>query len=124
MVYYLDMRTLFLLLQKVITAKAQEFGDSNIEAPIGKLGIDIAGQVNTGNSNSNFGAFLSNTTAVFVGYIGMAAVIVIIIAGAILVVSGGNEELKSKAQKMITYTIIGMIVVGFATALVTFVSNL
>lgn len=124
MVYYFDMFTFIKQLLTATSVQAQQFGDSNIEAPLDRLGITTAQQIQTGNDATSFSAYVTNVTSIFVGYIGMAAVIVIIIAGVMLVASGGNEDIKARAQKIITYTIIGMLVVGGATAVVTFISNL
>ena len=48
----------------------------------------------------------------------------IVIAGIMLVISGGDEQQKDKAKKIIIYTIVGMLVIGFASAFVGFVASL
>lgn len=51
-------------------------------------------------------------------YMALVAVIVIVIAGIYLVFSNGDENVKEKAKKIIIYTIIGLLVILFATAIV------
>lgn len=54
-------------------------------------------------------------------YVGIIAVVMIVIAGIILVVNGGNENSRDRARKIIVYTIIGIIVILLASAIVRFV---
>ena len=56
-------------------------------------------------------------------YMALVAVVAIVIAGIYLVVSVGNEEAKEKAKKIILYTIIGLFVILFASAIVWIVST-
>jgi hypothetical protein len=56
-------------------------------------------------------------------YMGLAATVVIIIAGILLVVSGGEETNKDRAKRMIFYTLIGLIVILLAEALVLILIN-
>jgi hypothetical protein len=57
-------------------------------------------------------------------YMGLVAVIVIVIAGIMLVVSGGEESTKDKAKKIIFYTIIGLIIILFASAIVWLITSI
>jgi len=54
---------------------------------------------------------------------GIAAVIVIMLGGYKIILSGGNSENITKGREMITYAAIGLIVVIIAQAIVTFVVN-
>ncbi len=54
-------------------------------------------------------------------YLALAAVVVIVGAGVYLVVGGGSEDSKNKAKTIILYTIIGLLVVLLARAVVGFV---
>ena len=90
------------------------------------VGFPQAGEVITGSSNPDFtftqliNYFVTNILA----FVGLAAVTILIIAGIMLIVSGGDDTLKGRAQKMITYTIIGLLVILAASALVRFVTSL
>ncbi|MBI1812614.1 hypothetical protein HY285_02640 [Candidatus Peregrinibacteria bacterium] len=54
-------------------------------------------------------------------FLGLAAVIAIIVAGIYLIVSGGSEDAKTKARKIILYTVVGLIIVLLAKLIVSFV---
>lgn len=51
-------------------------------------------------------------------FLGIAAVLTIIIKGFTLITSGGNEEEQTKAKKHIIYAIVGLAVVGLAEVVV------
>lgn len=59
-----------------------------------------------------------------VSYMGLAAVIVLIIAGIYLIFSNGSEEAKEKAKKIIIYVIVGLLIIAFAATVVNFVDSL
>ena len=61
---------------------------------------------------------------IVLSYMALIAVVVIVIAGIFLVVSGGDDAIKDKARKMIFYTIIGLLVILFAAAIVGLVTNI
>ena len=54
-------------------------------------------------------------------FLALAAVIAIIVAGIYLIVGQGSDDSKTKAQKMIIYAIVGLIVVLLAKLIVHFV---
>lgn len=54
-------------------------------------------------------------------FMGLAAVVVIVIAGLYLIFSLGDEAAKDKAKKIILYAIVGLLVIGLASALVIFI---
>lgn len=56
-------------------------------------------------------------------YMGLAGVVSIVIAGIMLVVSGGEESTKDRAKKIILYTVVGLIVILLASAIVTLVES-
>lgn len=55
-------------------------------------------------------------------FLALAAVIVIIIAGIMLIVSLGNEEQKDRAKRIIFYALIGLVIVLFARVIVGLVT--
>lgn len=57
-------------------------------------------------------------------FVGLIAVVVIVIAGIMLVVSGGDEGQKDKARKIVLYAVIGLIVIALASLIVRFVEDL
>jgi hypothetical protein len=54
-------------------------------------------------------------------FMGLAAVVVIVIAGIGLVVSVGDEQAKEKAKKIIIYALAGLIVIAIAAGVVTII---
>jgi len=57
-------------------------------------------------------------------FVGLIAVVVIVIAGIWMIVGLGEESSKERAKKIVIYTIIGLLLILIASALVTFVINL
>lgn len=58
------------------------------------------------------------------GFVGLVALIYIIIGGYSYLVSSGNEEQAEKGKKTILYAIIGLVVVVSAWAIVNFAADL
>ncbi len=56
-------------------------------------------------------------------FMGLAAVVVIVIAGIMLVVSLGDETAKDKAKKIILYAVVGLIVIALSAAIVAIIAN-
>ena len=54
-------------------------------------------------------------------FMGLAAVVVIVIAGIYMVVSVGDEQAKDKAKKIITYAFAGLVIIALAAAVVTII---
>ena len=87
-----------------------------------------AAQVGTGNLGPTFGlgtADLESTVVKIVqwvlGFLGLVAVIMILIGGFQWMTAGGNEEKVASAKKIISAAVIGLIVVLLAWAIVIFV---
>lgn len=55
-------------------------------------------------------------------FLALIAVITIIIAGILLIVSLGDEEQKERAKRIIFYTLIGLVVILFARVIVGLVT--
>ncbi len=66
------------------------------------------------------GAIISITQQILT-YVSLIAVIVIIIAGIWLIVGFGEESAKERAKKIVIYTIVGLILILIANAIVNFV---
>ncbi len=72
---------------------------------------------------SNIRTAVVNVIKKILTFMALVAVVIIVIAGIRLVVSQGEEAEKDKAKKAILYTIIGLIVILLAQAIVDFVAN-
>jgi cytochrome b subunit of formate dehydrogenase len=56
-------------------------------------------------------------------FVALAATVVIVIAGIILIVGMGSDESREKTKKIILYAIIGIIVIAIAEAFVILVTT-
>ena len=70
---------------------------------------------------SDLWATLENIMFAVIKFMGLAAVIVIVIAGIMLIVGAGSDESRQKTIKIIIYALIGLIVIGLASAFVSFI---
>lgn len=86
-------------------------------------GSGDAGAIQTGGSG-DIRSTLTNILNNVISYMGLAAVIIIVIAGVLLVVGVGTEESRERAQKIVLYTVAGIIVILIAGALVNFIANI
>ena len=86
----------------------------------GDEGIGDAGGIRTGGTG-DLRASIWTILERVLSYMGIAAVIVIVIAGIYLLVGGGSDESRQKAIKIVLYTTIGIIVIFLASAFVHFV---
>jgi len=59
----------------------------------------------------------------FLGILGLIAVAFLIYAGILMVTAGGNEEQVGKARKVITYAVIGIVIILLSWTIVTFVTS-
>lgn len=57
----------------------------------------------------------------FLGIVGLIAVAFIIYAGVLLITAGGEEQKITQGKKIITYAVIGIIVIVFSWTIVNFV---
>lgn len=55
--------------------------------------------------------------------IGVVAVIMIVVSGLTLIISGGNAEEVTKAKNRVVNSVIGLIIAGLAWVITTFVIN-
>ncbi len=59
----------------------------------------------------------------FLGILGLVAVAFLIYAGVLMVTAGGNDEQVGKARKIITYAVVGIVIILLAYTIVQFVTN-
>jgi len=85
----------------------------------GDADIGAAESINVGG-NSDLRATAIGIIEAVLSLMGVIAVLVIVIAGIMLVVGGGSDESRQKTLKIILYTIIGLVVILLASALVAF----
>ena len=59
----------------------------------------------------------------FLGLLGLIAVAMLIYAGVLMVTAGGNDEQVGKSKKIITYAVIGIVIILLSWTIVTFVTS-
>ena len=63
---------------------------------------------------------IGNIVNKILGYVALIAVVMIIIAGLYLILGMGNDTAKETAKKIVIYTIVGLILILLAKAIVMF----
>jgi len=69
----------------------------------------------------NVSSTIGDVINTVVGFLGVAAVILIVYAGGMWMTAAGNDERVKKAKMIIKSTVIGILIVGFAYAITAFV---
>jgi cytochrome bd-type quinol oxidase subunit 2 len=59
----------------------------------------------------------------FLGLLGLIAVAFLIYAGILMVTAGGNDEQVAKSKKIITYAVIGIVIILLSWTIITFVTS-
>lgn len=59
----------------------------------------------------------------FLGLLGLIAVAFLIYAGVLMVTAGGNEDAVGKAKKIITFAVVGVIIILLSYTIVSFVTS-
>ncbi len=89
----------------------------------GGIGAGVAQAGSVSGSNLTVREIIINIVNAVLGFVGLIAVITIIIAGLYLIFSGGNESSRDTAKKIILYTAIGLLIILIASAFVIFIKN-
>lgn len=75
-----------------------------------------------GVSSNDVRSITETIITTVLSYMALVATIVIVIAGMYLIFSNGDENAKEKAKKIILYTLVGLLIILFARAIVGFVT--
>lgn len=86
-------------------------------------GVDDASAI-AGTADRPFRDVVIDILKTAISFMGLAAVVVIIIGGIMLVVGMGSDETKEKVKKIIIFTIVGLIVILLARGIVEFIANI
>lgn len=70
------------------------------------------------NVPEEFDTAVMNATNWLLGFVGMIAVLMIVWGGINYIAAAGNEDTARTAKKTITYGLIGVVIAGFAYAIV------
>ena len=74
-------------------------------------------------AQGTLGQNITNIINFFLGLLGLISVAFLIYAGVLMVTAGGNEEQIGKARKVITYAVIGIVIILLSYTIVTFVTS-
>jgi PKD repeat protein len=86
------------------------------------LSFDSTG-LNQDITTKPLGSAVVDIVNYFMGFLGLVAVVFIIYAGVLMVVSAGNEEAVTKGRKIITYAAIGFVVIILSYSIVRFLAG-
>ena len=75
------------------------------------------------NADGTLGQNITGIINYFLGLLGLIAVVFLIYAGVLMVTAGGNDEQVGKAKKIITYAVIGIIIILLSWTIISFVSS-
>ena len=93
---------------------AAKFGGSNTIYD----GFSDALTIQTGSNSNDFRTATLGLLSIILTYMGLAAGAVLIIAGAILVLSIGNDELQQRVRNILLYSVIGFFVIILAQGII------
>ncbi|MBU1132638.1 pilin [Patescibacteria group bacterium] len=103
---------LFMLMFVAVPAFAQDLD----------LGVDIVGQATgLGGKDTDLRATIGNIIQVALGFLGVVAVVIVLIGGFQYMIAGGSDEKAAKARKWIISGVIGLAIILSAYAITTFV---
>jgi len=83
------------------------------------LGLDTASSIGLGNADAK--NVVVNLIRVVLGFLGLIAVVIILIGGFMWMTAGGNEDKVTKGRKYIINGVIGLVIVLGAFSIATFV---
>lgn len=85
-------------------------------------GLGDANEINTGGGGGgDLQGTIINIVQKILEFVTLVAVVVIIIAGIWMIVGLGDESAKERAKKIVIYTIVGLLLILVARAIVMFV---
>lgn len=78
---------------------------------------------NVGLGNKDPRTIVANVIKIILGFLGIVAVIIILLGGFKWMTAGGNEEKVGEARKLIGQGVIGLVIILAAFGIATFVIN-
>lgn len=81
----------------------------------------VQGELGLGNRDPR--AIVASVVRIILGFLGIVAVIIILLGGFKWMTAGGNEEKVGEARKLIVEGIIGLVIILAAFGIATFVIN-
>ncbi len=101
--------------------------DANTNSNFTPSGIKLPTPAETGLSRGNginpIVGVVDNVAKFVTGLIGVLAILMIVISGIMYMTSGGDDDRIKVAKKMLTYSIVGLVVALFAFVIVVSVGK-
>jgi hypothetical protein len=82
-------------------------------------GVDVKGEIGLGNEDPR--TIVAKVVNVIMGFLGIIAVVIILLGGFKWMTAGGNEEKVTEARKLIISGIVGLVIILAAFGIATFV---
>jgi len=89
--------------------------------PFGVGAVDKSGLALSGGQDTDLRQTIGRLINVVLGFLGIIAVIIVLIGGFKYMLSGGSEDKTAEARKMIVAGVIGLAIILSAWAITTFV---
>ena len=77
----------------------------------------------TSVSQDTIGGSITNLINYFIGILGLISVAFLIYAGVLMVTAGGDEEQVGKSKKIITFAVIGLVIIMLSWGIVSFITQ-
>lgn len=107
------------------TSGTQEFSPASIPKPTFLPGPDEELQRNEGGARTILGSRILPKMAIgMVGFMGITAILFLIVGGVRFATSYGNDEAIEKAKHQIMYSLIGLLIALLAYTIVSIVINI
>lgn len=87
-------------------------------------GINQAQNIQGLSAAPDLRTFVINAINTAINLLGVLAAASIVVCGILLIVSLGNEDTAGKAKKGVLYSAIGLLIILFTKAIVTFITQL
>lgn len=94
----------------------------------GQLNVAIGTQLNQAagpaystGSGKDLPSIIGNYIKVFLGFLGVIAIVLIIYAGFLWMTAGGNDDKVGEAKTIIKNAVVGLIIITLAYAITTFI---
>lgn len=90
---------------------------------VNRGGLNQVGQAFTAGQPRDIRLIIADIINIFLGFLGILAVVLILYAGFKWMTAGGNEENAAAAKKIMTAAVIGLLIILSALAITIFVAN-
>ncbi|KKT54571.1 MAG: hypothetical protein UW45_C0013G0019 [Parcubacteria group bacterium GW2011_GWC2_44_22] len=98
-----------------------ELDDNNIGQCVRDIGAEQAVELGVGGTTEDIRDQIRRLINIALGFLGVAGVIIVIYGGALWMSAAGDDEKVEKAKKTIVSGLIGLVIIGIAWTIVSYV---